>query len=97
MLKAERVLKVKCDTLQELEIYVQEVREIPEVIIISNRIFQRNNIYRGTCNEMFSCWKINIDNICSLEYEFHISNGNMYQDGLFKVNTYNFIKSEKIA
>lgn len=98
MIDIDRVVKIKCDTLSELEDFINNIKEIPEVVIIGNVRFERSEAYRGHCNEEYNSYYMNFndDVRAKIDYTFSLSNGSMYLDGMYAVNNYNFDKYKTI-
>lgn len=79
-------LFIKFDTLEDAEKFISDHRYFPSFLYIGDVPFTRNNMYKGSCNELY-------DSVFG--YTFRCTYGN-YIDEIecWKVNSYNFLKNE---
>lgn len=75
-----------CDSLSEIEQFIGYNKYFPEVIAIGNgnthELFVRNNLYAGTCNELYEN---------RFGYKFRCSYGKYEcEEDCYRINSYNF-------
>ena len=79
---------LKFDTLQDTEKYIKEHKYFPCCLYIGNELFFQNQLYKGTCNELYTN---------NSGYTFKCSSG-IYADEeeQYRVNSYNFTKNQSL-
>lgn len=75
-----------CDSLSEIEQFISCNKYFPEVIAIgdgnTHELFVRNNLYAGTCNELYEN---------RFGYEFRCTYGKYEnKEDCYRINSYNF-------
>lgn len=96
-MKETMLLKIECNTLEEVEQYIKREKVFPDIVVIGSNTFERAGAYKGSCNEVYNCYEhhFNDDIRSSISYTFSCTYGDYIDsEDCYRVNTYNFCKYE---